>query len=771
MGKGKQTIGFHYLMTFAAGLGRGPIDALRAIEVDEKIAWEGTVCDDTPNYINKQNLFGGDEKEGGIQGGFILLQGGEEQVLPPATFVSGSSGAGVSSGGFVGIVLKSLFGPVPSTTIPDIKQQMGGLSGEWRGFTSFLFDGLVASMNPYLKEWRFRVWRSRAGWHNNQCWYPPKATIWMADGTIHGMNPAHIIYQCLTDPDWGKAEPAEMIDENSFVYAANALCSESFGLCIPWYRQEDVDSFIQVVCDHIGAIIYQDRTTGRYTLRLLRDDYDAETIPHFDLDSGLLEIEEDDSASSEAVNEVVITGFDPRTRQDFQVRAQNIAAWRAHGGPISRSIEMKGIPTRELGARVVQRELRLLSAGLKKFRLKFDRRAWQLAPGSVCRISSAQNNIANMVVRIGEMSEGASNGQRAIVAKVMEDVFALPATTFTSVADNEWVPPTGDAEPAAAEVLVELSYRDLYAAVGAGDLGTLDETDGAIGTMAVPAGGNSYIYDLATAILGQEEGIVTSNRGFTASALVVEAIGPLDTAITIEQPFEFDETNVGELFLIDQEHVELVSYDPETLSGTIARGCGDTLPTAHAAGSRLWALDDDLASDGQNYVTGETVLASVLPRSGGLVLDASLAAELTVTLVGRHARPYPPADLKVDGTSVFAMSGEYPEPVFTWSHRDRVLQEDQIVSHTDPSIGPEPGTTYTFRIYKIDGTLVRSETAIDDVTWTYTSAMQVADSAPSVVRVEVESSRDGLASYQRYSFNVALNSGWGYGYGFNYGGA
>lgn len=753
-GKSGKTVGYHYLMTFIAGIGRGPIDALRQIEVNEKTAWDDFACSDTVQIIDEPELFGGEGKEGGIQGAFRLLQGRPDQILPDAATVTVANK-----------------GPARVTTVPNIKTALGGLSGEMRGFVAVVFDGLLASMNPYLKEWRFRVWRSRAGWHNDECWYPAKATIWLADGNIHAMNPAHIIYQCLTDPDWGKGEPVEMIDENSFIYGANVLCSEGFGLCIPWYRQEDVDSFIQVVADHIGAIVYQDRTTAKYVLRLLRADYDPTSIPHFDLNSGLLEIEEDDSASSEAVNEVIVTGFDPQTRQEFQVRAQNIAAWHASGGPISRSMEFKGLPTRDLGLRVAQRELRLLSGGLKKLRLKFDRRAWQLAPGSVCRISSPRNNIANMVVRIGEMSEGASGGQRAIIAKAMEDVFALPETTFTNAEENAWTPPIGDPVPAPAERIVEMSYRDLYRALGAGDLAALDATDTAIGALAISPGSGSYLYDLASKADGEAEFAFERSRDYTASAVLAAPIGPLETEIQVEQPFEFDTANIGQAFLIDDEIVELVSYDPVTMLATIVRGCGDTLPQDHLAGSRLWSLDDDLVGDGRSYLEGETVLAKVLPRTGARVLPEDQAAQLSITLVGRHARPYPPADLKINGVSVFAHSGEQIEPVFTWSHRDRVLQEDQLLGHTASSIGPEPGTTYTFRIYDLTNSLVREEAGITDTTWAYSAAMQSADNAPSIVRFEVESERDGLVSYQRYSFLVRLNSGWGYAYGFNYGGA
>lgn len=765
-GKGGQTVGYHYLFTFIAGLGRGPLDAVRKVEVGEKEAWDGVACTMDAQVINQPDLFGGEEKEGGIQGAFKYLPGAANQFLPEAERVPI-----VSVGTGFGGLLKAFFsGPVNGVTIPSVKDSLGGLVSEFRGFSAIIFDGLVASMNPYLKEWRFRVWRSRKGWHNDDCWYPAKATIWLADGKIHAMNAAHIVYQCITDPEWGKGEPREAIDEDSFVYAANLFCSEGMGLCIPWYRQEDVDDFIQTVVNHAGAILYQDRITGKYVLRPLRADYDLNDIPHFDLDSGLLEIEEDDSASAEAVNEVIVTGFDPETRQEFEVRAQNIAAWHAHGGPISRPLSYKGLPTRDLCLRKAQQELKLLSAGLKKLRLKFDRRAWQLSPGGVCRISSAENNIENMVVRIGELSEGRSRGQRAIVAKAMEDVFALPSTTFTKASEGDWQSPISDPLPAPSERVIEMGYRSVYRLLGPANAAEADVSDAALGALAISPGGGSYSYNLVSVALGDTDYTLTSNRNYTGSAVIGEAVGPLDTVFALQSLFEFDEDNEGQVFLIDNEEVLLVSYDAETGEGTFARGCSDTLPASHQAGSRLWSLDDDLVSDERPYVSGDQVSAKILPRTGSKVLEADEAAELVVTMEGRQGRPYPPADLKINGVSVFALAGEQGEPIFTWAHRDRVMQEDQPVSHTEPSIGPEVGTTYTIRIYDSADSLIRTEAGIADTTWTYDATKQAADEATSRVRVEMESERDGFASTQSYSFNVILNGGYGYGYGLNYGG-
>ena len=83
-GKGGETIGYHYLFDILFGLCRGPINDLRTIMVADKIAWEGPLCDGDCQAIDKPDLFGGEKKEGGIQGPFRLFFGGPDQELPGA---------------------------------------------------------------------------------------------------------------------------------------------------------------------------------------------------------------------------------------------------------------------------------------------------------------------------------------------------------------------------------------------------------------------------------------------------------------------------------------------------------------------------------------------------------------------------------------------------------------------------------------------------------------------------------------------------------------
>ena len=79
-GKGKVefTIGYKYY----AGLHMAfcdAADALLAIAVGDKTAWTGNVTSNTTIYINNPNLFGGEEREGGIQGNVDVMFGRDSQ--------------------------------------------------------------------------------------------------------------------------------------------------------------------------------------------------------------------------------------------------------------------------------------------------------------------------------------------------------------------------------------------------------------------------------------------------------------------------------------------------------------------------------------------------------------------------------------------------------------------------------------------------------------------------------------------------------------------
>lgn len=128
-GSKASTVGWRYYFSLFMGLGRGPIDALREIRVGERSAWRGNAIENTTINIDAPNLFGGEEKEGGIQGPLQVLMGEPTQVATPQ--------------------IVSAFGaPQPG----------------FRGVVTAFFDGLLSMNNPYPKPWKFRINRVLKGW-------------------------------------------------------------------------------------------------------------------------------------------------------------------------------------------------------------------------------------------------------------------------------------------------------------------------------------------------------------------------------------------------------------------------------------------------------------------------------------------------------------------------------------------------------------------------------------------------------------------------------
>ena len=589
------------------------------------------------------------------------------------------------------------------------------------------------------------------------------------------MNPAHIIYECTTNPEWGNGIPVALLDENSFIRAANQLCAEEFGLCIAWLRKEDIDVFIQSIVDHIGAAFYTDRETGLLTLRLIRDDYNDEDLPLFTPETGLIAIVEDDTSSSDTqFSEVIVTFRDPITNEDGTARAQNLGALAAQGSLTSYSVNYQGIPTKDLAGRVATRELKAQASGLARYTVKLDRSGWRIAPGMPFRVRDLKRGIESVTLRASEIDDS-SLTQGVITVKAVQDVFGLPDTALTVPQDGSgWTPPASTALPAPNQRLLEMTYYDLVRLYSEADLAQVSATDVIVATVADAPNRTTFQYELVTKADGETDYISRGTSSLTASATLVVAIGALDTTIVLADQNGFPSSVVGQTILIDDERCVVTAYNSTTGQATIGRGTVDTTPAPHAVNAVVWFPEDDVGLDSRKYAPGEVVDAKVLTKISSDILAIGTATELSVTTVGRFGRPYPVADLRVNGDSIYNLTDfDYSEPQISWTTRNRITQQDQIVTHGEPSVAPEAGTTFTIRIFDVAGTtMLRETTGIAASPWTYTAAMQGADGNPADVVVDVFAVRDGLESWAKYHLPVKIRRDTGYGlsYGYAYGG-
>jgi len=267
--------------------------------------------------------------------------------------------------------------------------------------------------------------------------------------------------------------------------------------------------------------------------------------------------------------------------------------------------------------------------------------------------------------------------------------------------------------------------------------------------------------------------VTATSAPFCPNAQIVNAVGPLTTVFDIEnlRSTGVDEILAGEAAMINDEIVKVVSISSTEL--VVARGCADTIPQAHAAGSRIWFFNDSIGYDGREYAGSETVGVKILPKTASSQVPIEYSPPSALTFNFRFARPYAPGLVEVNGdpfTEVKTINPTNDTLSLTWAHRDRVTQFDQLIDHLATSIGPEAGTTYTVKAHRSsDNSVVRTTTGITGASWTYPLATARSDfgitvgavGAPVVLTdgyLTLEAVRDGYTSWQKYRIDFKVSN-------------
>lgn len=728
-GKGKQTTGYRYYMGLHAGICHGPVDALVEIRGGDVTIWSGNQTASGSITINAPNAYGGDKREGGVSGKLDVMMGEPTQ--------------GVNA------YLQSV---------------IGGIQSAFRGLLTVVFNGgQIAANNPYPKPWAFRVRRATAGWDNNNPWYTAKAQITLSNGA-KAMNPAHIVYEVLTNRDWGMGYPASIIDTTAFQAAADQLYTEGFGLCLLWVRTDTIESFLQLVMDYVGAVLVQSKTTGLFQFNLIRGGYNINTLPVITRDN-IVELSSLEGGSiTGATNEIVINWFDPTLKTKRVTSVQALGAIQAQGVVVSAAKEYPGIASADLAARVAQRDLRAVSVPLKRVKLKLDRSAYAFLPGGLFVLNFPDQQINSMVFRIGEVDYGTLT-QGYISVTAIQDIFALPDTTYVVSQNTGWTIP--DMTPTASPYsqAMEATYRALYLRMTASDLAGLPTNAGYAGMLASRPSGLATDYEVWTAV-SPASFAQHGEADFCPTATIQSSLNPFDTAITLLAGVDLDVVQIPCAALIDNEIVSVTALDPIAGTATIARGCLDTVPATHAAGARIWFYDDFLGSDKVQYFTGETVQQRALTEtSRGGTLALGLAPNINCTIVGRQAMPYPPAYFQVNGTrwdQVTQISGQI---TLAWRERNRLTQQDQLIDNTAGTITPETGTTYTIVLKDGSGTTFATFTGVTGTSWTWPTP----DDTHTTIQMTLTAVRGGISSFQSQTLPATTRVGYGLNYGNDYG--
>nr|DAW21679.1 MAG TPA: tail protein [Caudoviricetes sp.] len=256
---------------------------------------------------------------------------------------------------------------------------------------------------------------------------------------------------------------------------------------------------------------------------------------------------------------------------------------------------------------------------------------------------------------------------------------------------------------------------------------------------------------------------------FCTFATLAASIGPLDTSATLTglQSVGPGDRYAGMAVMIGNEIAKLTSWTDSSM--VVTRGCADTIPSSHNAGTLVWFLQSGVGTDSREYLAAETIGVKVQAKTTSRVVPIEYVPPIAITFNSRFIRPYPPANLRgntVPWFNVQTLTAAAPNLALTWAHRNRVTQMDVLLSHGEASVSPEVGTTYRLRFFTTGNSQVGQVTGIADSNYTITrdalaiiyNLFPLTDTGNYAAYALLDSQRDGYDSLQAYRIDFLVDT-------------
>jgi hypothetical protein len=747
MGSGKkQTIGYWYKwgiqLVFCYSLGPG--DIFRRLQMGKKDLMEDEITESTTISVNKPNLFGGEKKEGGVVGDIDILFGDDAQTQ------------------------SAYLASVTDADIPSFRNKL----------TALFKQVFVTALTRQVKPVRGLISKYHAAPFNvgnNQI----IDTYWI--------NPANMIYAAANSTKIGAGKNIALFNMVNFAATAVTLHAEGYGLSLRWF-EGDSEDFIDTVCDHINANFRENRNTGLFEIKLLRNDYDVGALKRFDKNN-IVEVSSFRTPSiGETINRVIVKYRDFALDKDHSVTRSNIGNIAAQGATRTQTYNFPGIRTGSLANRKAESILKLVSGQLAAGSIVVNRDGWDLNLGDPFLFSWEFEDyvITDMVVRAFAIDEGDLADDK-IMLDILQDQFTMPDTSFMHSPETEWVDPAGAPGEVLHRGMMEATYWDANFELEADQVAELAAEPDLTHYLhyGVRQKGLDNAFHLYQSI--DDAGTFNWQKNDDDNgpfAPMFETSGTYDEYL--EEEISYD-TSVDEDYLVDAlptgaiwetadsdipEYISIEAIDTVAKTLTIKRGCADTRPWTHADGDKIFVIGAPLSycafnhralvADEFNYVKTRAFNYSDIDTSGiepgDDEMDAPAAAVenfggISDDEPGRISRPYPPANVKIN-TEYFpdAVTGDL---AFAWAHRDRTIQTVQLESWTTGNIGPEAGVTYNVVIrggatlVDADDVLLHTETGLASPVFGYSEAAEYAahSSVSPFIQVTITSEKDGIESF------------------------
>lgn len=566
------------------------------------------------------------------------------------------------------------------------------------------------------------------------------------------INPIHKIREILTD-DTAMGRPETDINDANFMKAADRIWDEGLGISWAIDEKSCIDA-IEELCYHIEAGIRVNRQTGLYEMVLFRDDWFDEGEIHNITENKIKDLSLEIMNSDDIVNQLNITYYDRSRIKDSTFSVYENGSILTIGHANAESVEFPYFMNVRNAEIVSNWKLKQFStsAWSGSFTTGWkEARKWNRY--DLIRLPWSKKWSGSILVRIMKINLG--NGTDNTVTIDFEEVIPYSGEMNTSIvvdeSMNEGVRPPQPSENAIFEAPYYLTV--LRAGQTSADLELSSNPDiGYVAAIAAKPQNNSLnalLYTDGSAgefervsrldycdILQLDQPIVETTSSFTVTGLLTQT------------------TNSNNLILLNDELMGFVGFDDKTKVLTVKRGVLDTVPKKHSSGY-LFVFDlPDVAFDSTQYAQSEIVEAQVLTTTPSGI-QALSAIGTAVEIQSRAIRPYPPANVKINGVLFPETLIVTNDIVLTWSHRNRVQQTGgEILDWYDGDVTTESGVTYAYELVS-ENVVLNSMNEISINTVAIPSSVLIPNKPHTL---KIWSVRNGYESYQVFEHSFFAES-------------
>ena len=739
------TTGYMYYLGMDLGLCLGPGVRLLHIYVDKDTIWEGVASTETTIHIDLPELFGGTENgSGGLVGDIDFYPGNFTQSA--SSYLDSKLGEEVPA--YIGVshlVFKSFY---------------IGTSAQLRTM-AFELDCFTNSLELTGNKHKIGV----------------------------DANPMEVLYDAMVTGFGGMQVDPSLINKATFIDVAEKLFDENHGISVCMDGSNGFKDFAVEILRQVDGIIYQHPRTGLIEARLIRNDYDLTELATYDAD----EITEISNVSktlwSETFNQIrMVYKSRMRDYEDTAAYAEDMGNISFQGRPKSTQVNFPLCKNDSLASYLAFRELTKLANPLFAFSLTTNRSGAELLPGDVILINFPKYNITGLPLRVQRIDEGDYSDGRVKLGLYQDQYSVTDAVYATTVTPGL---PSPSINPVSIEsggifvlpFFIVNQQEEVALKYSTHDVGTSYTKNELLVMFAIRPDAATDNYELYHNESTTETGplLLPSYVGESGTTVIYPPHCELFTAIIKTNGFvdgsmsiivsnfyrplasqSIDDAQDGANLMFINDEIMLVTTVANNFDGTytltVRRGALDTRPQSHAAGSKIFFLEDIDPMISSPFNVGEWAhIKPIGVFSGTKRLSLDDQTDFKAPVVRRRDLPVAPNYLRINGNRAANMSIAVGETyTLTWRIRNRL--RNNIALMTDAS--ETANANEAFEIDLFQGGVAYNTQTVSGSTATLNFTIPSVSLGLAEIRIRAKSTVDTSYSYQAESYPVNVISGY-----------